>query len=150
MTQAQFNFNPHTLYGNSIGIDRLMTTLLDATSANKGNYPPYNIISLGDDQYKVELALSGFTEDDIEISVKDGALNIHGNATQPDNESEYLHKGICNKEFNRTFNLADYVEVQNAEMKDGILTILLERIVPDRLKPKVIAINKAKKQKAIK
>ena len=133
-----FDLTP--FYRNSIGVDKLMETLQSRVNANHGNYPPYNIIAIADDHYIIEIAIAGFKEHEVNITSHDGQLIVKGEQADVMDEN-YLHNGICSKKFKRSFNLAEYVEVQNASLSDGILRIELERIVPDSLKPKEIKIN---------
>ena len=131
-------------YRNSVGVDRLFDRLInqiDTTAST--NYPPYNIVKTGENTFEVQVAVAGFSQGEIEISVKDGDLIITGeklNAELPEGH-EYTHQGISARKFVRTFSLAEHVEVKNACARDGILTVYLERIVPDSAKPKSIAIN---------
>ena len=130
------------LYRNSIGLDRLMSHMVQRldTGASTGNYPPYNIITDGEDKYTIELACAGFTADDVHITVENGQLKVEG-AKENNDEREFIHQGIGFRRFIRVFDLADYVEVNSAAFENGILTIELERIVPEQLKPKTIAIE---------
>jgi molecular chaperone IbpA len=112
---------------------------------NAGSYPPYNIIAVNDDEYVIEIAIAGFDQNEITVTAQHGELRVEGTKTETE-ESEgpnYLHRGISARRFQRTFNLADYVEVQSAQAKDGILTIGLQRQVPDALKPKQIEVTTA-------
>ncbi len=141
---TSFDLTP--FYRSTVGIDSLfdrITRNLDM-AANAGNYPPYDIIRTGDETYEIRLAVAGFTLNEIDIELKDGQLIINGgqaasSVAQP--EVEYLHHGISSRSFVRTFQLSDYVEVKEAAMKDGILTVKLEREIPEVMKPKKIAIN---------
>ena len=130
-------------YRNSVGVDRLFDRLINQIdTASAGNYPPYDIVKTGEDSYEIHIAVAGFREGDIDIQYHQGRLFVEGKRTDESNEShEYLHKGISGRSFTRTFNLADYVEVQTATVKDGILSIQLERKVPEEQKPKAIAIT---------
>jgi molecular chaperone IbpA len=106
------------------------------------NYPPYNIIKIDDDNYKIEVAVAGFTKGEINVQTHDGQLIITGEKQDQEvADVNYLHSGIGNRKFLRTFELSDYVEVASAEVKDGILTVDLERHVPETMKPKTIDIN---------
>jgi molecular chaperone IbpA len=135
------------LYRNSIGIDNWITRVLDQIDHTaQTNYPPYNIIKHDDNTFEVQVAVAGFSEGEVEISVKDGNLVISGEK-QPEAQivgTEYLHQGISARRFVRTFSLADYVEVIDARSQDGILTVRLERKLPEAMKPKTIAITYAK------
>lgn len=136
-----FDLTP--FYRNTVGIDNLfdrITRNLDL-AANSGNYPPYDIIKTGDETYEIRVAAAGFTQDEIEVEVENGQLVVHGGHTKLRENIEYLYQGISNRSFIRTFSLSDYVEVKSAVMQDGVLTILLERVVPEALKPKKITIN---------
>ncbi len=140
---TSFDLTP--FYRNTVGIDSLfdrITRNIDM-AANAGNYPPYDIVKTGDESYEIRLAVAGFRQEEIDVELKDGQLIVNGHqaASDPAPEFEYLHHGISNRGFVRTFSLSDYVEVREAVMKDGILTIKLERIVPEAMKPKKIAIS---------
>jgi molecular chaperone IbpA len=130
-------------YRNSIGVDRLfdrITAQIDSAAA--GNYPPYDIVKTSDNSYEIRVAVAGFCQAEIDVTFHDGQLIITGEKNRDDdNEHEYLHHGISARKFARTFSLADYVEVQSANAKDGILTVYLQRIVPESAKPKKIAIT---------
>jgi molecular chaperone IbpA len=125
----------------SIGFDRMFNTLLDAPAST--GYPPYNIVKVSEEKYCIELAIAGFSKSDIEIESKDNILTISTLDKKDENEleTEYLHKGISARSFKKAFNLAEYVIVQGASFKDGILSIDLERIVPEAMKPKTIKIK---------
>ena len=107
------------------------------------NYPPYNIVKNTEDSFDIQVAVSGFSEGEIEVNLDNRVLTIKGQKNE-ELVAEYLHKGISTRDFVREFTLAEHVEVINASQKDGILTIQLERIVPEDKKPKAIAINYAK------
>jgi molecular chaperone IbpA len=132
-------------YRNSIGVDRLFDRLIgqnDAGSTTQ-NYPPYNIVKTGENTYEIQVAVAGFAQGEVEINVKEGNLIITGeklSAELPDGHT-YEHQGISARRFVRSFTLADYVEVTNAVSRDGILTVSLERKVPEALQPKTIAIS---------
>jgi molecular chaperone IbpA len=141
----QFDLTP--LFRNSVGIDRLSRMLDTIEHQNHQSYPPYNIIATGEDTYVIEVAVAGFAETDIMVTAQHGELTISGSkvAEIEDGEAKtpnYLHQGISARKFQRVFTLADYVEVQSATVKDGILTVELERIVPDALKPKQIEVKR--------
>ena len=137
--QTPFDLTP--IYRNSIGVDKLMETLQSRINSNSNNYPPFNIISLDQDRYIIEIAIVGFKENEISITAHNGQLTVRGEQNNSREAQHYLHNGICSKKFKRTFSLADYVEVQSADLNEGLLCINLERIVPDSLKPKEIQIN---------
>ena len=134
-------------YRQAIGIDSLFDRLMhniDVASSQANNYPPYNIIKTGEDSYEIQIAVAGFAEGEVEINFHEGQLVITGEKNTDDSETQYLHRGISARKFIRTFQLSDYVEVREAGMKDGILTVSLQRIVPEEMKPKRIAITYTK------
>ena len=139
---STFDLTP--FYRSTVGIDSLfdrITRNLDM-AANAGNYPPYNIVRTGDENYEIQLAAAGFRQDEIEVEVSDDQLVIQGQQiVEARAEVEYLHHGISNRNFVRTFQLSDHVEVRSAVMKDGILTVTLERKIPESMKPKKIAVT---------
>jgi molecular chaperone IbpA len=103
-------------------------------------YPPYNIERLGDNEYRITMAVAGFDKDEFKIDVKEQALLVSGEKKPDDKERAFLHRGIAARSFERRFQLADYVEVKGAEFKDGLLHIDLVRNLPERMKPRTIAI----------
>jgi molecular chaperone IbpA len=105
-----------------------------------GGYPHYNIEKVGEDQYRIVMALAGFSKDDVEIVVEQNRLMVRGHKREPDGRT-YLHRGIATRSFERQFDLADYVEVTDATMGEGLLVIELKREIPDALKPRRIPIN---------
>jgi len=107
------------------------------------NYPPYNIVKTGDYTYDIELALAGFNKKDIDITMEDGMLNIKSvvEAIKDKDEDGVIHKGIAKRYFSKSFTIADDVEVKGAELKDGLLKVSLERIVPESKKPRTIDIK---------
>jgi molecular chaperone IbpA len=115
------------------------------SSQSNTNYPPYNIVKHGDDNFAIELAVAGFKDGEINIEVERNQLTVKGEqAIDLDNQVEYLHRGISARSFSRTWTLADHVEVAGAKSENGILTISLERKVPEEQKPKSIAITYTK------
>ncbi len=132
-----------TLHRHAIGFDRLFDELnrTFVNSRSDGNYPPYNTVKLDDTNYLVELAVAGFAQDEIEIELKENQLTIKGEKTAEDEGREYLHRGISARTFIRTFTIADHVEVKEASVSNGILTIALEHVVPEEKKAKKIQIE---------
>ncbi len=127
-----------------IGFDRLFDELNSTHWSNIDNYPPHNIVKTGEDKFAIELAIAGFGEKDIDVTVKDGELFITGN-TQGKNDAEdkeYLFKGISARKFKKTFKLQEYIEVTNAAISNGMLVVELEYKLPEEKKPKAIKINK--------
>jgi molecular chaperone IbpA len=127
----------------AVGFDNMFDELLRNTSQQAStNYPPYNVIKHSEDKFTIELAVAGFKEGDINVQIEKNQLTVTGDqATELNNEREYLHRGISARNFTRVWTLADNVEVKGAEVANGILTISLERYVPEEQKPKKIAIS---------
>ena len=135
-----FDLTPY--YRNTVGIDRLfdrITRQIDASAT--GNYPPYDIVLTSENAYEIRIAAAGFCQDEIDIEYHEGQLVVKGVHSTPPADVEYLHHGISNRSWVRSWTLADYVEVKSAVIKDGILTVKLERIVPESMKPKKIEIS---------
>ena len=134
------NFNQLTPY--AVGFDRVFDTLnryVD-NNVNSTGFPPYNIRKDGDYTYVIEMALAGFGKKDIEVEVKEGLLTVRSVKENDENDSN-LYRGISYRKFNRKFTLADDVEVNDASLENGMLTISLERIVPEEKKPRTITIK---------
>lgn len=132
------------LYRSSIGFDRF-GNLLDAAlrgEQQSAGYPPYNIESTGDNRYNITLAVAGFDESDLDISTEKGVLTVRGKKREESGERKYLYQGIANRSFERKFNLADFVEVTDAHLDKGLLTVCLVKEIPEAMKPKSISINK--------
>ena len=128
-----------------IGFNREMERLANVQLASRQTtYPPYDLIKVDEDTYKLSVAVAGFTKDDVKVTVEDGTLIVKGEITEV-YDAEIVHKGIAGRKFTRTFALGEYMEVTGAEMKDGMLHIDIDRIVPEDKKPKEIAIKVAKK-----
>jgi len=143
MTLGRISFGP--LQHSTLGFDRffdeaerlLKTDLTKVSPA----FPPHNIIKLDDNRYLVELAVAGFAEAEIDISVEDNNLIIKGEKKDKDTDVTYIHRGIGTRSFTKTLTVADTVEVRGAEFKDGILKIGLENVIPDHKKPRKIEIG---------
>jgi len=132
------------LYKMSVGFDRMAEQFFNdpSFSQNGTGYPPYNISKDNNDIYEITLAIAGFKKSDIDIQLEDGTLKIEGTSGVLDaDEKEFLHKGIAERNFIRTFKLAEYVEVKSAKLEDGLLRVQLERNVPDAMKPQKIDIS---------
>lgn len=146
-----FDFAP--LFRTAVGFDR-MTRALEAASRlddSALSFPPYDIEKLDEDHYRIEMAVAGFSESDLEIMLKDGALIITGSRDeQKDGRRTYLHRGIARRGFERRFQLAEHIKVTDANLANGLLTVELRREVPEELKPRTIQISSAgpKKLKA--
>ena len=128
------------IHKHSIGFDHMFDQLNRTLGTSRDNYPPHNLIKLDDTHYAIEIAVAGFAESEINVELKKNLLTVTGEQLAV-NEVEYLHKGISNRDFTRTFPLAEHIEVVGARVKNGILTINLEQIVPEEMKPKTIAIT---------
>ena len=125
----------------SVGFDEIFNTLSMTSKLNsKPNYPPYNIVKSGED-YRIEISMAGFKVEDIDVEVKDNTLTISAEQTDEKKGVEYIHKGISEKDFTKKFALAEYVEVKDAVVVDGILVIELEKNIPEEEKPKKIRIS---------
>jgi molecular chaperone IbpA len=124
-----------------VGFDNLFDELLRQSEHQQTNYPPYNVAKISDNEFHVELAVAGFGEGDVKIEVSNRTLVVSGSKRAINSPIEYLYKGISDRSFVREFTLAEHVEVQGASMKDGILTVVLQRIVPQALAPKTIDIK---------
>jgi molecular chaperone IbpA len=123
-----------------IGFNRELNRLNTAHKTNSNSYPPYDLIKLDEDTYRISLAIAGFSKDDINVSVDNGTLIIKGEIVEV-TDAEVVHKGIAGRKFVRSFDLGEYMEVTGAEMKDGMLHINVDRIVPEDKKPKTIEIR---------
>ncbi|MFV3353164.1 Hsp20 family protein [Aeromonas veronii] len=133
-----FDFSP--LYRSAIGFDRLANLIESAASNGNAGYPPYNIEQLGDNDYRISMAVAGFTQEELELSFQENLLTVKGNK-QADTGRNYLYQGIAERGFERRFQLADYVRVKGADLKNGLLHIELVREVPEAMKPRKIEIN---------
>lgn len=137
-----FDFAP--LYRSTVGFDRLVQLLDSVGGFDAGEasaYPPYNIERLGDNEYRITMAIAGFKESELKLEVKEQMLTVKGDKAGDEKDRAYLHRGIATRAFERRFQLADHVEVKGANLEDGLLHIDLVRNVPERLKPRSIAIG---------
>jgi molecular chaperone IbpA len=132
------------LYRSTIGFDRFASLFDQAAGIDDATgYPPYNIERTGETDYRITMAVAGFTRDEIKIELNGEALTVTGNKATDETARQFLHRGIAGRTFSRRFQLADHVEVKGADLKDGLLHIDLVRNVPERLKPRSIAIGEA-------
>ncbi len=135
-----FDLTP--LYRSTIGFDRFARMLDEAATFEAPAYPPYNIERLGEDEYRITMAVAGFGQGDIAIEVKGNSLSVTGKKSgEPDTKTEFLHQGIAGRAFERRFQLADHMEVIGASLDNGLLHVSLKREIPAALKPRMIAIN---------
>jgi molecular chaperone IbpA len=123
-----------------IGFNRELSRLNTAHKTNSQSYPPYDLLKLDEDTYRISLAIAGFTKEDINVLVDNGTLIIKGEIVEV-TDAEVVHKGIAGRKFTRTFALGEYMEVTGADLKDGMLHINVDRIVPEEKKPKTIKIK---------
>lgn len=137
-----FDFSP--LYRSAVGFDR-MAGLLDSvsrTDQSQQSYPPYNIEITGEDTYRITMAISGFGESDLNLEVNQNLLTITGKKPEESVERKFLHQGIAARQFERRFQIADYVRVELASLEDGLLHVDLVREVPDAMKPRTIPVTR--------
>ena len=131
----------------SIGFDSIFEEfdrMLETTERSNSNYPPYNIHKLNDNNYKIEVALAGYTKDDIELELKENTLTVRNKSKEKvinEESNNIIHKGISTRQFSRSFTISEDIKVRNAELKNGLLNIDLERIIPDDKKSRLIEIN---------
>ena len=133
-----FDFSPYAR--SAIGFENLFDRLNDWSPDNNEGYPPYDIVRKGEDQFQINIAVAGFSRDEITITAEASQLTVAGRKQQRD-DTEYLYQGIAARSFERRFNLADYIEVESADFENGLLHINLVRRIPEKLKPRKIAIG---------
>ena len=140
------DFTP--LFRHSVGFDRLERMLDSAMRHDEGSaYPPYNIEQLGDDAYRITMAVAGFGENDLDVTVNDGTLVVTGKQEEKSDEDVvFVHRGIAGRAFERRFQLADHIEVKGGALENGLLHIELERIIPEEKKPRKIEISGGQKK----
>lgn len=131
------------LYRSVVGFDRLAALLDSASSEAASGYPPYNIERTAENAYRIEIAVAGFKSEELGIEVKENLLTVTGRKPANDEAKRYLHRGLAERNFERRFQLADYVVVTDAALSDGLLSISLKRELPEALKPRTIEIKSA-------
>ena len=141
--RSAFDFSPYRR--STVGFDRLFD-MLENTSASgaQENYPPFDLIRLGENDYRIELAVAGFKSDEIDITAQQNVLLVSGRKKEEAEEgkgSDYIYRGIATRSFERRFALADHIQVRGADMKDGLLSIELKREIPEAMKPRKISIG---------
>ena len=137
-----YDFAP--LFRTAIGFDRLARLMDSAAEAGSApSYPPYNIERTGEDSYRLVVAVAGFGQDDLELTVKDNQLLVAGRVKAEGKQGDVLYRGIAGRAFERRFVLADHIQVEGAELQNGLLVVQLRRVVPEALKPRRITINGA-------
>ncbi|MBA1158973.1 Hsp20 family protein [Microvirga mediterraneensis] len=146
--RTTFDLSP--LYRSSVGYDRLLDMLDQVNRVEPmTNWPPYNIEKTGDDQYRITMAVAGFSPDEIELVQQENTLSVNGQKHPEPEGVQVLHRGIATRAFKQTFNLADHVKVTGASLENGLLTIELKREVPEELKPHRIEIVSGTGAKAL-
>ena len=135
----RFDFTPYRR--STVGFDRVFDLLENQIRNSGENYPPFNIERRGEDNYRITVAVAGFRPEDLDITAHQNLLVIQGRRREENSESQMVHVGIANRGFERRFELADFVRVDNADLADGLLTVDLVREVPEAMKPKKIAIG---------
>jgi molecular chaperone IbpA len=141
--RTNFDFSPYRR--STVGFDRLFDMLESGNASQPGdNYPPFDLEQVGDDEYRITLAVAGFRSDEIDIVAQQNLLIVSGGKRE-DAERQYIHRGIATRAFERRFGLADYVQVRNADLSDGILAIDLVREIPEEMKPRKVSINGAER-----
>jgi molecular chaperone IbpA len=148
MTLGRISFGPlaHTTLGFERFFDDVEKLLASDVAKVSSSFPPHNIIKLDESRYVVELAVAGFSKDEIDITVEDGSLTVKGEKKEKDTDVTYLHRGIGTRSFTKTLTVADTIEVKGAEFKDGILRIGLENIIPEHKKPRKVEIGSELKE----
>jgi molecular chaperone IbpA len=141
MSMTTIDFSP--LFRSMIGFDRLSNALETAYRSEPGGYPPYNVEVHGENDYRVTMAVAGFSQDDLEIEVTENVLRVSGARAEQEKDSDtrFLYRGIANRSFERKFQLADYVRVVDARLENGLLHIDLRREIPEAMKPRKIEIR---------
>jgi molecular chaperone IbpA len=135
--RTNFDFAPFRR--STVGFDRLFD-MLESGNAAADNYPPFDLERVSDDEYRITLAVAGFAPDEIDITAQQNLLIVSARKRE-DGERQYIHRGIATRAFERRFGLADYVQVRNAELREGILAIDLVREIPEEMKPRRVAIS---------
>ena len=143
-----FDLTP--FYRSTVGFDRLFN-LLDQVNGDAPGYPPYNIERTGENAYRISVAVAGFTDKELNLEVKENVLTIRGekNAAEKKQDGEVLYQGIAARAFERTFQLADHVEIKGANLENGLLHVDLVREIPESKKPRTIAIDSGKPAQVI-
>ena len=133
------DFSP--LYRSAVGFDRLVALLDAAAQDSAAGYPPYNIERTDENAYRVEIAVAGFKPEELNIEVRENVLTVQGRKAANDESRRFLHRGLAERNFERRFQLADYVVVTDANLADGLLSISLKRELPEALKPRRIEVT---------
>jgi molecular chaperone IbpA len=148
--RSAFDFAPFRR--STVGFDRLFDMLENSNAGQaQENYPPFDLIKLGDNDYRIELAVAGFKPDEIDITAQQNVLIVTGRKNEEAGEtgSDYVYRGIATRSFERRFALADHIQVRGADIKDGLLSIELKREIPEAMKPRKINIGGSEQQHTI-
>ena len=140
--RSAFDFAPYRR--STVGFDRLFDMLENSSfGQSQENYPPFDLIKAGDNEYRIELAVAGFKPDELDIIAQENVLIVSGRKTEDSEQhgADYIYRGIANRSFERRFALADHIKVKGADMKDGLLVVDLVREIPESMKPKKINIG---------
>ena len=145
-----FPFEDSPFFQHTVGFDRVFDQLERVRGDLEGRtaltkYPPYNIVKLSDDEFSIEMAIAGFSKEDLDVEIKENILSVKGSKTEEDGKRSFVHKGIGGRSFERHFTLADHVEVVDGDLVDGILVINLKRVVPESELPKKIKLGETTK-----
>lgn len=145
MTQLT-RFDPHALNRALVGFDRMFDDMERRfTNQVSNNYPPHNVSKISENLYEIQIAVTGFEKDEIAVQVESNELTVKGESkSATENTKEYLHRGLALRDFERSFTLAEHMKVIGAEIKNGILTINIEREIPEAMKPRIIDIVEVK------
>lgn len=135
------NYDLTPLYRTTVGFDRVFDLLDSLSGADAGGYPPYNIERLDENDYRITIAVAGFSEADLEIELKEQTLTVAGRRSDADGARTFLHQGIAGRSFERRFQLAEHVKVDGARLANGLLNIDLKREIPEAMKPRKIVIS---------
>jgi molecular chaperone IbpA len=145
----RFDFSP--LYRSTVGFDRLANLLETVNQLDPAtpSYPPYNIEQLGENDYRISMAVAGFADKELSVEVKEGVLTITGKRTQDEPKTHFLYQGIAGRSFERRFQLADHMEVKGARLEHGLLHVDIVRVIPEEKKARKIAIGSTKTEPKI-
>lgn len=145
--RSAFDFAPYRR--SAIGFDRLFDMIEhNAATGSQENYPPFDLVKLGDNEYRIDLAVAGFSRDEIDITAQQNVLIVSGQKGDGDSQ-DFVHRGIATRSFERRFALADHIVVRAADLKDGLLSVTLVREIPEAMKPRKIEIGGAAGRSAI-
>lgn len=145
--RSAFDFAPYRR--SAIGFDRLFDMIENnAASGTQENYPPFDLVKLGDNEYRIDLAVAGFKRDEIDITAQQNVLLVSGRKSDGDDQ-DFIHRGIATRSFERRFALADHIQVRTADLKDGLLSVTLVREIPEAMKPRKIDIGGSTDRPAI-